>query len=115
MKIPSAKVIPFPSQNPVTREIEELAFAYWEERFGIRDGSPREDLIRAQIEVCREMRREGLFLVPQQWKPDSTEPDCGSAPTLTEDKRKNRRRPRPSMIVSKWCSTSSEPAPKRPA
>jgi hypothetical protein len=64
VKIHRAKVIPFPSRNSVTQQIAELAFAYWQERFGIRDGSRREDLLRAHREVSCGMRRERLFLVP---------------------------------------------------
>ena len=49
----TGKVIPFRLRSSQTQETADLAFAYWRERFGIRDGSPEEDLIRAQHEMRR--------------------------------------------------------------
>lgn len=59
----TGKVIPFRSRSSETEETADLAFAYWRERFGIRDGSPEEDLIRAQHEIRRRSTgRAGLLL-----------------------------------------------------
>ena len=49
----TGKVIPFRSRASKTQETADLAFAYWRERLGIGEGSPEEDLLRAE----REMRR----------------------------------------------------------
>lgn len=52
----TGKVIPFRSRASKAQETADLAFAYWRERLGIEEGSPEEDLIRAQ----REMRRRSI-------------------------------------------------------
>lgn len=60
----TAKVIPIRSNESSTQETVELAFAFWLERFGLRYGSPEEDLIRAQRELCRRSTgNPGLYLV----------------------------------------------------
>jgi hypothetical protein len=65
---PGQKVIPI--RNSIVDKVVELAFAYWRERFGLRDGSPQEDLLRAHRELSSP-RTGGpkpasrLFLVPR--------------------------------------------------
>ena len=60
----SGKVIPFGPRSSMADDVVQLAFAYWHERFGLRDGSPEEDLIRAQRELCRRNTgNAGLYLV----------------------------------------------------
>jgi hypothetical protein len=53
-----AKIIPIrPDLSPWEKqEIAALAFEYWLAR-GFRDGSPEEDLLRAEWEVARAARR----------------------------------------------------------
>jgi hypothetical protein len=52
------------------RQIADLAFEYWQDRFGVRYGSPEEDLFRAEREVTARSSKAqnttaGLFLVPR--------------------------------------------------
>jgi hypothetical protein len=52
------------------RQIADLAFEYWQARFGVRYGSPEEDLFRAEREVVARSSKARntsvrLFLVPR--------------------------------------------------
>jgi hypothetical protein len=68
----SMKAIPIYSGTALKgqqRQIADLAFEYWQARFGVRDGSPEDDLFRAEREVTGRSARAGntarLFLVPR--------------------------------------------------
>jgi len=69
----SMKAIPIDSSTALKgqqRQIADLAFDYWQARFGMRYGPPEEDLYRAAREVTvRTLQARnstaGLFLVPR--------------------------------------------------
>jgi len=50
--IKAAKVIPI-GLSAQQRAIADLAFAYWLARLGSRDGTPRQDFLRAQRDITR--------------------------------------------------------------
>ena len=61
----SGKVIPI--RKSAAEEIVERAFAYWQERFGSGDCSPKEHLLRAHREVLADRRKtRGLYLLPRR-------------------------------------------------
>jgi hypothetical protein len=52
------------------REVVELAFEYWLERFGVLEGTPGDDFHRPQRDVMARISKSqngsvGLFLVPR--------------------------------------------------
>ena len=61
----SGKVIPI--RKSATEEIVELAFAYWQERFGSQDCSPKDHLLRAHREVLADRpKTTSLYLLPKR-------------------------------------------------
>jgi hypothetical protein len=69
MATQTAKVNPIRSQTFLAahqEEIVDLAFDYWRDRIGLREGSHWQGLLMAVGEVCkRHARSSGLFLVPK--------------------------------------------------
>ena len=50
-RVASDKVIPIHPRTSVTDQVVELPFIYWRERFGLRECTPRDYLLKAELEV----------------------------------------------------------------